>query len=237
MCIRDRPKGSYESYRSDAFARWLQGGRDSLDASEQKEFLTTGDQGKEVFDLDMAATRSDGDSGAGLTESTTRPSVVSALDHFGGIGSMAQTFNTADGNDFRVPVQDDAKATGNLLGVQDSTIPETAMADFEDITFNTRTVNSGFIYITREMLQDSVIDVAGFANRQVGRRIGRTWDMLFTRGGTVPTELDGNPTRANAKAPETDSINHVYRVIIANFISFCTCNSCLLYTSPSPRDS
>ena len=191
-----------QEYTEEAFRRWLNG--DELGEPEQKEFIGTNIKG-EVFNLRnevREATRSDGSSGEALTDDMLRPQVIDALDFHGGISRMCQVFTTSNGNDLRIPTQDDATKKGFLLDRQDTEIDDDPMSDFDDIVFGAQTMNSGAMPITREMLVDSAIDIASYATRQVGRRMSKGWDDEFTNGGTIPAEIDG--PFASTKAPKLD---------------------------------
>ena len=144
------------------------------------------------------STRSDNDTGNVLAPSTTRPSVIDALKYYGGVAKMAYNFSTGDGNELRLPYHDEVGVVGELLTSQDSTVAKKDLAKFEYATFGAHTMSSRSISITREMLQDSIIDIAGFANARVVRRMGRGWDTEFMTEGTRPV----NKNTAATNAPE-----------------------------------
>ena len=144
------------------------------------------------------STASDAASGQNLAPSTTRPSVIDALKYYGGVAKMAYNFSTGDGNELRLPQHDETSVEGELITAQETNVNKQDLADFGYATFGAHTMSSRSISITREMLQDSIIDIAGFANARVVRRMGRGWDTAFMTNGT---RLSGKGTAA--AAPET----------------------------------
>ena len=179
------------------------------------------------------ATASDATSGEVLNPLYTRPSVIDALAYYGGIAKMAYNFTTGEGNEYRLPYNDEAEVTGDLLSAQNTAVKSKDLADFTFAKFDALTMTSKSISITREMLNDSIIDVAGFANARVVRRMGRGWDNLFMNNGTrdvnkgtlagatIPTGLLGirqcalikaNTSAATKKIAHGDLVNAIYDV-------------------------
>ena len=204
-----------------ALTRFLQRGHNGLEADEIKaqneyendEAMVMVGPGYERFvitpDTDgmsqampglapQMATASDAASGNVLNPSTTKPSVIDALKYFGGVAKMAYNFSTGEGNEYRLPYHDEASVAGKLLTAQNTTVTAKDLANFEYATFGALTMSSKPIVITREMLQDSIIDIAGFANARVVRRLGRGWDTEFMTEGTRPV----NKNTAATNAPE-----------------------------------
>ena len=205
-----------------ALTRFLQSGHNGLEADEiksQNEYeneeamIMTG-PGYERFVItpesdgmsqamaganpQMATTRSDNDSGNVLNPLYTRPSVIDALKYYGGVAKMAYNFSTGEGNEYRLPYNDEASAEGKLLTEQATNDTGKDLEKFQFAKFDAHTMASGSISITREMLQDSIIDIAGFANARVVRRMGRGWDKTFMTQGTRPV----NKNTAATNAPE-----------------------------------
>lgn len=211
-------KGSAKAYEDEAFKLFIEGGGRALAQEEYNEFIdeSAGGNHGEVFILKqegegtMGASRSDDQTAKEITDDTVRTSILEVLNQFGGINKMAQMFTTATGNELRVPTQDDASAKGRLLTNQDEEMHENKIPDFGSILFGAATMTTDTIPITRELLQDSFINVAGYATRTIGRRTARGWDELFTLGGVVPGEIDGKP--AETKAPATAGIIGVSNV-------------------------
>ena len=146
------------------------------------------------------ATASDATSGEVLNPLYTRPSVINALQYYGGVAKMSYNFMTGEGNEYRLPYHDEASVEGELLTAQDASVNAKELANFEYAEFGAQTMSSKPITITREMLQDSIIDIAGFANARVVRRMGRGWDKVFMTNGTrksnqaTEAAVGGEPT-------------------------------------------
>ncbi len=172
------------------FSRFLRGGSGALDLDEQKahigEITDSGipGGGGETFIIHgpQAATRSDDATGQELVQETIRPSVIDDLAFFGGASQMAQQFRTATGGDFRVPGHDQADQEGELLAAQNTAATAQDIASFTIINFGAFTATSKSIAVTREMIQDSIIDIQSYVERQAVRRLGRMWNKLFTSG-------------------------------------------------------
>ena len=172
--------------------RFLQSGVAGLDPDEREsmigEIVDAGipDGGGQTFIIGPSnTTRSDDATGQELVPETITPNVVDRLKYYGGISRMSQQFMTANGNEFRVPQHDEANVEGEILGAQATDVAIAPLANFGIITFGAKTASSKAIRITREMLSDSIVDVAGFASRRAVRRMGRTWDKEFTTGATA----------------------------------------------------
>ena len=174
------------------FTRFLKNGVDGLGKDEQETMLSEvvdggvpGGGGPTFVIRPEDQTASDAASGQELVPETIVPSVVDRLAHYGGVSKMAQQFMTATGNEFRVPQHDEAAVEGEILGAQGTDVAVLDLAAFGVVTFGAKTASSKAIRITREMLQDSIIDVASFASRRAVRRMGRSWDKEFTTGATT----------------------------------------------------
>ena len=187
-----------------ALDRFLRSGLQGITAEEKSEFSVdeTSDNfsllqmpGMEAIKIDMPSitgvTRSDDSSAQELVPETVVPNVVEDL-AFGGEGVMNMTwrFTTSTGNEYRIPQFNEANEMGTILAAQNTAIADNDLADFGITTFNARTATSGMIPITREALQDSIVDLSAFAERRGGRRIVRRWEKEYTEEG------DGTGTRA-----------------------------------------
>ena len=136
-----------------------------------------------------AQTRSDNASGQELVEETVQPTVVERLAHFGGLDRMAFQIMTSTGNELRWPQMDNASEKGTILAAQGTAVVADDLPNFGVVTFGAKTCSSNPIRITREMIQDSIIDIAAYAERASVRRMGRAWDDEFTVDGTQSVSL------------------------------------------------
>ena len=93
---------------------------------------------------------------------------------------MAQQFVTGTGGDFKIMNESAAAQEGEILGSQDTATADLDIANITVQTFGAHTVSSKSILLTREMIQDAQIDIAGYSERQALRRMGRIWNKAFT---------------------------------------------------------
>jgi len=138
-----------------------------------------------------AATTTDTSSAQETVPEYIDPNVVETL-AFQGEGAMVlpYRFTTATGNEHRILQFDESTEMGTILAAQNTAITDNDLADFGVTTFHARTITSGMIPITREAIQDSIVDLEAFANRRGGRRIMRRMELEITKDG------DGSGTRA-----------------------------------------
>ena len=187
-------------------ARFLRRGRNGLEADEIKLHCEVSDDAAaaaqmgmggpvEGFSLKMtplhasrapgalrpqAQTRSDNTTGQELVQEVVPPRVIDRLAYYGGIGRMAQQFMTATGGEYRMPTEDNASQSGEILGSQDTAVSALDMSNFAAAVFGSKTASSRPISITREMVQDAVFDIQMYAERTAVRRLGRAWDTAMT---------------------------------------------------------
>ena len=113
--------------------------------------------------------------------------VANALKAYGGMRSVAETIQTAQGNPMNYPTSDGTNEIGEIIG-------ENTTASAQDPSFNTLPLpvykfSSKIIAIPFELLQDSAIDAEGFINARIVTRLGRIGNLKFTVGSGT-----GEPT-------------------------------------------
>ena len=200
-----------DKYES-VLARFVRKGSKGLSESEQKDYAASdeamsivsgpGIEGIRVSLPDFTAARGDDEaaidpakttdsSAQELSPPTTANTVIQNLAFQGdGVMTFGYRFTTAKGEVYKLPQFDEASEMGIILPDQSTVISENNLADFEIMSFHTRTATSGFIGITREALTDSMIDLQAFAEDRGARRIMRRWELEYTKDG------DGSGTRA-----------------------------------------
>lgn len=109
---------------------------------------------------------------------------VSALEvsllAFGGMRQAARILPTESGNDLPWPTLNDTAQTGELLA-------ENVAAAQQDVTFG-QTILKAYKYsskevlVSRELLEDSGVDIAAVLGAALGERIGRITNTHFTTG-------------------------------------------------------
>ena len=204
-----RERVSYEQFeprRAQAghdgpFARFLRGGLNGLDASEQKEHAPSGDQqlagrGMEGFSIKLPSLAeiqavlrygplaiSTGDAAnksESLVQETIPPRIVERLAYYGGVAKAAQQFMTAMGNPFPIPQMDARAEEGELLAAEATAITDDDLGNMGNQTFSATTASSKGIQLSRELVNDAVFDVQAYAERRALRRLGRIWNKAFT---------------------------------------------------------
>ena len=183
------------------FARFLRGGLNGLDASEQKEHAPSGDQqlagrGMEGFSIKLPSLAdiqavlrygplaiSTGDAAnksESLVQETIPPRIVERLAYYGGVAKAAQQFMTAMGNPFPIPQMDARAEEGELLAAEATAITDDDLGNMGNQTFSATTASSKGIQLSRELVNDAVFDVQAYAERRALRRLGRIWNKAFT---------------------------------------------------------
>ncbi|WP_025917678.1 phage major capsid protein [Herminiimonas sp. CN] len=106
--------------------------------------------------------------------------VADALKAFGGMRSVAETIQTAQGNPMSYPTSDGTGEIGEIIG---ENTPATALDPaFGTLPLNVYKFSSKIIAIPFELLQDSAIDVEAFINARIVTRLGRIGNLKFTVG-------------------------------------------------------
>ena len=130
------------------------------------------------------ATSSDDASGQQAVQEEIPPMIIDKLAHYGGVSKMAQQFMTGTGGEYRIMQEGAAGQEGEIFADQDTAVTALDLPNIGVQTFGAKTASSKPIVLTREMLQDAQIDIAGYAERQALRRMGRIWNKAFTNTQT-----------------------------------------------------
>ena len=154
----------------------------------------------------QAATRSDDATGIESVQEVIPPRIIDRLSHYGGVSRMAQQFVTGTGGDYRQMQMDAASQEGEILDAQNTAVNPLDLPEIGIINFLSRTASSRPIILTREMLQDSVFDIQGYAERQALRRMGRIWNKAFTLGTNDGAAAGG---AGSAGANRSEGVVHV----------------------------
>ena len=192
-----------------AITRFIEKGLDGLSVDERTDMSVDSSeyfphapgvaQGIKFTMPVTAQTRTDDDSGKELRDLTINTNVVEDLAFQGdGVLRMVQRFTTGTGNPYRFIGFDEATEMGTILGAQNTQIATNDLANFTSVQFGARTITSNFVSITREALQDSVIDLESFAERHAGRRIMRRMESEIT--------LDGDGAGTDPISPRVFSV-------------------------------
>ena len=215
-----------------AFSRFLAQGSNGLTAEEKQEGNLNGDNthvaagATESFTFKVpdvsAYTRTDDSSAQEAVPETVSPDVIEALAFQGeGVMNLTYRFATTSGNEYRRLQFDEATEEGFILGNQSAAVTTKNLADINVVTFYAKTVSSGFMYITNEAIQDSIVGLEAFATRHGGRRIMRTIEKNITLDGdgssnTALSVINGSQDGINTATADTlaweDLVNLQYAV-------------------------
>lgn len=106
--------------------------------------------------------------------------LLEALKWYGGVRGTAFEINTATGNDLHLPTVNDTGNTGILL--TENTPVTNLNTTFAEIVFKAFKFSSDQVLISRELLQDSGVDIEGIIATMLGKRLGRIQNTYFTTG-------------------------------------------------------
>ena len=120
--------------------------------------------------------------------------VLNALLQFGGMRSVAEIIQTAQGNPMSFPTSNGTAELGEIIA-------ENASATSLDPSFGTLPLSvykfsSKIIAVPFELLQDSAVDIEKFINDRIVTRLGRIQNSVFTTG-TGTLQPTGIVTAAN----------------------------------------
>lgn len=109
--------------------------------------------------------------------------IVEQMKAYGGIASVAQILNTADGRIITWATANGTAEEGELIG-------ENAAATEQDTEFGTaelgaKKLSSKIIRVSNELLQDSGVDIESYLSRRIAERIGRAEAKYLIQGTGV----------------------------------------------------
>lgn len=149
------------------FDTWTRRGEKGLSAEQAAKLYNT-----------MSTTT--GSEGGYTVPAAVASSLIDSLKLFGGMRSVAELLNTAQGNALSFPTTDGTSEVGEILA-------ENAQASSADPVFGTVGLNvfkysSKIIAVPIELLQDSSVDIEAFIRKRIIERIGRITNQHFTTG-------------------------------------------------------
>lgn len=109
-------------------------------------------------------------------------SVRLAKKAFGGIRQVAMVVNTPSGNDLPWPQLDDTGNSGQWVGEGSTATGAVPAISYGNVTLKAHKGQSGPIKLSREILQDSGVDVLGILADRMGERLGRLESAAFVSG-------------------------------------------------------
>lgn len=162
--------------------KWLRGGDNALTAEDWTSVRNT------------MSTATDSEGGYTVSKPVVGQ-LIEAMKAYGGMRLVSTALQTAKGNTFSYPTNDDTGNTGEQVA-------ENTTANNQDTAFGTVSMavykySSKVITVPIELLQDSEIDIEALVTRLCGTRIGRITNTKFTTG-TGTSEPRGIVTAAAA---------------------------------------
>ncbi len=149
------------------YAKWLRGGDQALNTAEWQAIRNT-----------MSTTT--GSEGGFTVQTDVAKSVLDALKAFGGMRSVAEILQTAQGNPMTFPTSNGTAETGEIVA-QNATVSASGIV-FGTIGLGVYKFSSTEVAIPLELLQDSSVDVEAFVNARLLTRLGRITNTMFTVG-------------------------------------------------------
>lgn len=106
--------------------------------------------------------------------------IIDSMKAYGGIASVAQILNTANGQTITWSTSDGTTEEGELLG-------ENTQVNEGDVTFGTanleaKKLSSKIIRISNELLQDSGVDIEAYLASRIAQRLGRGESRYLVQG-------------------------------------------------------
>jgi HK97 family phage major capsid protein len=106
--------------------------------------------------------------------------ITDAMKQYGGMRSVAEVIQTAQGNPMNFPTSDGTNEIGEIIG--ENTAATSLDPSFGTLPLNVYKFSSKIIAIPFELLQDSAIDVETFINARIATRLGRIHNLKCTVG-------------------------------------------------------
>lgn len=184
------------------FAKWMRGGDQGLNAEDWAIVRNT-----------MSTTTTTEGGYTVATEVAT--SVLEALKAFGGMRSVAEVIQTAQGNPMNFPTSDGTAEVGEILA-------ENTTATALDASFGVKSLpvykySSKVVAVPFELLQDSSVDIEAFVRNRLVTRLGRITNTHFTVG-TGSSQPNGVVTAATTGYTAANSTSQVTTIIYTSLI-------------------
>lgn len=184
------------------FAKWMRGGDQGLNAEDWAIVRNT-----------MSTTTTTEGGYTVATEVAT--SVLDALKAFGGMRSVAEVIQTAQGNPMNFPTSDGTAEVGEILA-------ENTTATALDASFGVKSLpvykySSKVVAVPFELLQDSSVDIEAFVRNRLVTRLGRITNTHFTTG-TGSSQPNGVITAATTGYTAANSTSQVTTILYASLV-------------------
>lgn len=184
------------------FAKWMRGGDQGLNAEDWAIVRNT-----------MSTTTTTEGGYTVATEVAT--SVLDALKAFGGMRSVAEVIQTAQGNPMNFPTSDGTAEVGEILA--ENTTATTLDASFGVKSLPVYKYSSKVVAVPFELLQDSSVDIEAFVRNRLVTRLGRITNTHFTTG-TGSSQPNGVITASTTGYTAANSTSQVTTILYTSLI-------------------
>lgn len=184
------------------FAKWMRGGDQALNAEDWAVVRNT-----------MSTTTTTEGGYTVATEVAT--SVLDAMKAYGGMRSVAEVIQTAQGNPMNFPTSDGTAEVGEILA-------ENTTATALDASFGVKSLpvykySSKVVAVPFELLQDSSVDIEAFVRNRLVTRLGRITNTHFTTG-TGSSQPNGVITAASTGYTAANATSQVTTILYTSLI-------------------
>lgn len=185
------------------YARWLKGGDKALNADDWATIRNT-----------MSTTT--GSEGGFTVNTEVANNVIDALKAFGGMRQVATVISTSGVGLLSFPTSDGTSEEGEIIA-------ENTTATDLDVSFGTVGLpvykfSSKVVSVPFELLQDSNVDIEGFVQGRLIRRLGRVTNRLFTTG-TGSAQPNGIATAATVGVTAANGTSQVTAVTYDSLVN------------------
>lgn len=211
----ENPVLDVEVKRSQAFDAFLRRGLSDL-TQEEKQVMA-----------ELRAQAAGTDNKGGYTvPKEMQARIVEQMKAFGGIASVAQILNTADGRLISWATADSTAEEGELIG-------ENAAATELDTEFGmaelgAKKLSSKIIRVSNELLQDSGVDIEDYLARRIAERIGRAEAKYLIQGTGLGTPAQPKGLQA--------SVTGVTQSAAATAVAWTDLNALIHSVDPAYRN-
>jgi len=152
--------------------------------------------------------------------------IVEQMKAYGGIASVAQILNTADGHPIMWATADGTTEEGELIG-------ENVAASEQDVEFGAaelgaKKLSSKIIRVSNELLQDSGVDIEAFLASRIAQRIGRAEAKYLIQGTGLGTPAQPKGLQA--------SVTGVTQSAAATAVAWTDLNALIHSVDPAYRN-
>lgn len=180
---RNEGQQSEDERRAAVFDKFVRHGAGELTSEERSIMNQLRAQG-----VTGGAAATPGEKGGYTVPTQFRNLVIDAMKAYGGLASISQIINTANGQSIDWAFSDGTAEVGEMIG--ENTAATESDVSFSPVTIGAKKMSSKIIRCSNELLQDSGIDMNAYLANRIAQRIGR---------GEAAQIINGDGTGNNVK--------------------------------------